>query len=91
MSKQWLEIESWNAVSLLFKFLKHGPLSELHCVLSPLISYTKQMNYYYVLPIIHFSESFISFNWRPLHVIQALNGNKCNAYFVSGKIKEFFF
>ena len=27
-------------------------------------------------------------NWRALHVIQALNGNKCNAYFVSGKIKE---
>ena len=25
---------------------------------------------------------------RALHVIQALNGNKCNAYFVSGKIKE---
>ena len=23
-----------------------------------------------------------------LYVIQALNGNKCNAYFVSGKIKE---
>ena len=23
-----------------------------------------------------------------MHVIQALNGNKCNAYFVSGKIKE---
>ena len=26
-----------------------------------------------------------------LHVIQALNGNKCNAYFVSGKIKELIF
>ena len=25
---------------------------------------------------------------RALHVIQALNGNRCNAYFVSGKIKE---
>ena len=24
---------------------------------------------------------------RALHVIQALNGNKCNAYFVSGRIK----
>ena len=23
-----------------------------------------------------------------MHMIQALNGNKCNAYFVSGKIKE---
>ena len=25
---------------------------------------------------------------RAMHVVQALNGNKCNAYFVSGKIKE---
>ena len=26
---------------------------------------------------------------RALHVIQALNGNKCNTYYVSGKINEF--
>ena len=35
--------------------------------------------------LIHFSELFTEQSGRALHVIQALNGNKCNAYFVSGK------
>ena len=35
-----------------------------------------------------FVKFYIEQNGRALHVIQALNGNKCNAYFVSGKIKE---
>ena len=39
--------------------------------------------------ISHFCEPMIIERiWRALHVIQALNGNKCYAYFVSGKIKE---
>ena len=35
----------------------------------------------------HFYDIYIEHFGRALHVIQALNGNKCNAYFVSGKIK----
>ena len=31
---------------------------------------------------------YIEQNGRARHVVQVLNGNKCNAYFVSGKIKE---
>ena len=36
----------------------------------------------------HFCKRYYENFRRAMHVIQALNGNKCNAYFVSGEIKE---
>ena len=45
--------------------------------------------FYLYLSCTHFCELFIfQQNRRTLHVIQALNGKKCHAYLVSGKIKE---